>query len=163
MRKDAKTFITILCRSCQKPFQKELSEYKYRRKQGYTRFYCMNPCSKQINVYIPFQHLLHTVEKRSQKSQKGFDLDVEYLKDLWERQKGVCPYTGIKMGLPRNIKEKQFIPDAPSIDRIDSSKGYVKGNIEFVCLSVNYAKNGFTKNQTIEFFDKVRNGRVQGF
>lgn len=60
------------------------------------------------------------------------------------------------MVLPRTaIGFSEHSPYQASLDRIDSSKGYIEGNVEFVCLAVNYAKNGFSKEQMIEFFGKV--------
>lgn len=47
-------------------------------------------------------------------------------------------------------------PTGASLDRIDSSKGYVKGNVQFVCLSMNYAKNGFSDQQIKDFVDSIR-------
>jgi hypothetical protein len=47
-------------------------------------------------------------------------------------------------------------PRQPSLDRIDSSKGYIEGNVEFVCVSINYAKNGFSKQQMIDFIKEIK-------
>lgn len=45
----------------------------------------------------------------------------------------------------------QKSPFQPSLDRIDSSKGYEIGNVRIVWLIENYAKNTFTEEQLIEF------------
>lgn len=33
------------------------------------------------------------------------------------------------------------------MDRIDSSKGYTKDNVEFVCRFINLGKNGYSKKE----------------
>jgi len=42
-----------------------------------------------------------------------------------------------------------------SIDRIDSSKGYVEGNIQLVCRAVNYAKHALSQQEFIELCKEV--------
>lgn len=85
------------------------------------------------------------------------DIDVQYLKSVWERQKGKCTYTGIEMILPRNTKEHMNVRSLKkaSLDRIDSSKGYLKGNVEFVCSAINLAKNSFTREEMKEFLSEI--------
>jgi len=90
------------------------------------------------------------------KSKKlDFDLDLEYLFNLWEQQNGICPYTGVQMEIPQwNVSRKRKYTSA-SIDRIDSSKGYIKGNIQFVSVIANYAKNTFSHEEMIKFCKSV--------
>jgi hypothetical protein len=38
-----------------------------------------------------------------------------------------------------------------SLDRIDSSIGYVFGNVQIVCVMANYAKSDFSDEQMREF------------
>lgn len=85
-------------------------------------------------------------------------LNLEFLKSLWEKQNGICPYTGLKMVLSG---QEKHTPYSASLDRIDSSKGYIKGNVEFVCLFVNYGKNGFRQEQVKQFIaDVLVNSKV---
>ena len=37
-----------------------------------------------------------------------------------------------------------------SLDRIDSSKGYVIGNVQFISTALNYMKNNMSHNDTIK-------------
>ena len=81
---------------------------------------------------------------------------MEDLWELWESQQGICPYTGWKMVLPEtssqyNREANVRDPKRASLDRIDSSKGYIKGNVQFVCHMANVAKNDYTHDQMIEF------------
>lgn len=41
--------------------------------------------------------------------------------------------------------------NVPTLDRIDSSKGYIKGNIQVICFKANRLKN----NSTIEELKKI--------
>lgn len=42
-----------------------------------------------------------------------------------------------------------------SLDRIDSSKGYIEGNVEFVCSAINLAKNNFSKEAMVSFLQET--------
>ena len=159
-RKNKKQTIELKCALCQNPFMKDLKEYKRRlRISGKDVFYCGITCRNRViktDEFSPFRPFVGLTHRTSQLKHLGFDLDVEYLKTLWEKQKGICPYSKIPMDLPRTWAEKKFRPEVASVDRIDSSKGYVKGNVEFVCLSINYAKNKFSREDFIRFLSKIR-------
>lgn len=90
------------------------------------------------------------------------NIDTSYLKTLWETQRGICPYTGIKMLLPNNTKTYAKVHSLrkASLDRIDSTKGYTKGNVEFVCYAINLAKNKFTKDEMKDFIRELRRNVV---
>jgi len=59
-----------------------------------------------------------------------------------------CPYLGIKILTETNDKNS---PNYYSVDRIDSSKGYVKGNIQVISLLANTMKNNATIEELINF------------
>jgi hypothetical protein len=54
---------------------------------------------------------------------KEWDLDLYYLGDLLESQNYKCFYTGWDLKIGKNGKEKTL-----SLDRIDSTKGYIRGS-----------------------------------
>jgi len=79
--------------------------------------------------------VLNHAAKRKQ--HLGFNIDLVYLVDLFERQNGDCALTGAKMTY---VAGHGRVPTNISIDRIDSSKGYVRGNVQFVCDVTNRMK-----------------------
>ena len=80
-----------------------------------------------------------------------------HLQNLWNTQKGICPYSGISLTLNNHSKRSKNRISIASIDRIDSSKGYIKGNIQFVALPINYLKGELTHEQTIEVLKTISN------
>lgn len=108
--------------------------------------------NKQIYEYSPFSYTIRNVKNRL----KDFDLDKYYLKEIWEQQKGICPYTNIKLELPthKNIIHPTI---RASLDRIDSSKGYVRGNVQFISTSINYMKGELTDAETKCFINTIVN------
>lgn len=69
---------------------------------------------------------------------------------LWEKQKGVCPYTGIKLKLAEYKANHNDPIYTASLDRIDSNKGYIKGNVQFISTAINYMKNNMSNEDTIK-------------
>ena len=57
------------------------------------------------------------------------------LEALWVKQDGRCALTGIVMDPPLINS-----PHGISLDRIDSTKGYEPGNIQFLCAAINLMK-----------------------
>lgn len=117
----------------------------------------------KIDEYSPFRkRLSYCIRKSKIKRKKQLsdcNLTLQDLKNQWEKQKGICPYTGIQMSLEEcssTRNRNDMTPNQASLDRIDSNVGYIKGNVEFVCVAINYAKNGFSKSQIIEFIKNIK-------
>ena len=168
------------CASCGKEIVKLTTEINRQKKKGRTLFYCNLKCAgknkknikhisqfhdnfkltryiRQPDDYTKFRWYIKSIIKNSKKRSHTYDVDIEYLKELWESQNGICPFTGIKLILRTHNYKQERSPYQASLDRIDNSKGYIKGNIRFVSLMFNYAKNDFTDEQVIEFCNLVTN------
>lgn len=173
-----KNISKINCSFCNKEFEKETRYVKAAEKKGRSH-YCSRACSGKNNLilgkeridawnhslknrehlndvkynrcdeYTGFRTLLASCNKRS----KVCDVDLIYIKEIWNKQHGKCAITGVDLQLKKGYN-KNF---QASIDRIDSSLGYVKGNIRFVSVSVNWLKNNLDDNHVMEFI-QICNG-----
>lgn len=63
-----------------------------------------------------------------------------------------CPYLNEKL---TRIQGDGRQPYNPSLDRIDPTKGYVKGNIEVISNKANIMKNNASKDELITFSENV--------
>jgi len=75
------------------------------------------------------------------------------IKDAWElflKQKRKCALSG----MPITISNKKSRNTA-SIDRIDSSKGYIKGNIQWVHKDVNFMKRIYEQEYFIDMCNRI--------
>ena len=102
--------------------------------------------------FSPFRYFL--AKARSRKHLEQTDIDLPFLKSLWEAQGGRCSLSGIEMQLPASIEawvSDTGNPWKPSLDRIDSAKGYTKGNVRFVTVIGNFCKQGFSDEEVIAF------------
>ena len=167
----------IICCTCGKTVIKKLTEIKRQQKLGKTKFYCNKSCSgkdncshlekfknhfktvkyiKQSDKYSDFKWYIKRIKHSSKKKNNAFDIDLDYLKNLWEKQHGICPFTKQKLELrTHNYTHIENRPYQASLDRIDNNKGYVKGNVRFVALIFNYARNNFSDEQVLEFCKQV--------
>lgn len=79
-----------------------------------------------------------------------FEVSVEYLDRVWEEQQGRCVYTGRYLTIGNRGTET-----TASLDRIDSKRGYVEGNVQFVHKVVNIAKYTQTHEEFIAMCKEV--------
>lgn len=76
------------------------------------------------------------------------DLSVPYLTELLIAQDMKCAISGLPFDQEANIDRKHCRnPFGASLDRIDSSKGYMRGNVRIVLSAVNYAINEWGEEQ----------------
>ena len=83
-------------------------------------------------------------------------LDDVYL--IGEKQNWKCAFTGVDLQFERggtNWGGKWCNPFSCTIDRIDSSKGYVKGNIQLVIWKINCIKKDLSDDEFIDLCKKV--------
>jgi len=80
-------------------------------------------------------------QSRAGTRHREFNLSLDWLCDLYERQGGLCAVTGLPLDISPQVDEetKWRRPFRPSIDRIDSRRGYTADNIRIVCAAANYA------------------------
>lgn len=116
-----------------------------RSPEGFIR-YLSHRLTKQSNY-----DLVH----KGKLSPKCLDIQIDYdfLWALWESQKGICAIMGIPMVHKLNCL------DSISIDRIDSSKGYVPGNVHLVCHGINCFKKHFPLSEVKRLLDAYYQAR----
>ena len=80
----------------------------------------------------------------------GVDFDITFDDVYPSVLSGLCPKTGLHFDLAPHAALRRH-PLAPSIDRIDSSKGYVRGNVQIVCNWYNLAKHELSETEVLAF------------
>lgn len=92
-------------------------------------------------------HLLSNAKYRAKR--KGLEFNLE-ITDMVIPE--YCPYLGIKL---TSDKLKGHLDSHMSVDRIDPTKGYIKGNIEIISYRANTMKQNASKEQLIMFAENV--------
>lgn len=165
-----------ICDECGVGFQRPTKEVTRRAKQGSIRCYCsvscasknsstdhlksyagqynhnLNPGSSKDEYSVVREYLRRA---RNRKDKGETNLTLEYLLEIWNQQKGICPITGIAM-VPVYTTTKDYRnPYHASLDRIDCSKGYIQGNVRFTTAIANMARNCWDDETLIDFCKKV--------
>jgi hypothetical protein len=173
--------VILKCPICEKDFERNKKEYTRSQKLGRPS-YCSRSCCGKAHAknlgeyygngnidnipiekrgtnlrdkYTPFRYFLRAIKRRQHK--KGAtNIDLEFLENLWNKQKGKCPFTGWNLNLPEgSCARKDRSIYRASLDRIDNSKGYVKGNVRFVAIMANYCRHIFSDNEVRLFCEAV--------
>jgi len=87
---------------------------------------------------------------------KNTCISLDDLVKIYENQNGKCALTGWDMTM---ILGNGNVHTNASIDRIDSSKGYVIDNIQFVCRIVNTAKSDLSQEDFINLCKIIINNQ----
>lgn len=92
--------------------------------------------------------MLYGVRRRVAKYPEPFDLTLDWIKERVER--GTCERSGIPFVLEHDGAQHMH-RFTPSIDRIDSTKGYTRLNCQIVCVMYNVGKGDNTDAAFIDF------------
>ncbi|BAZ13642.1 hypothetical protein NIES4071_54810 [Calothrix sp. NIES-4071] len=172
---------------CGKEFIKRLSEFNRSQKLGRPHFCSLSCHAKyrglgtsqvpvirqtshlkdiiQVDDFSPFRYHLKIMKKSAKRRGHECSVTLADLKALWERQNGICPYTGwnlINLGSTTECESSLRTIYRASVDRLDSSKGYTRDNIQFIAVIANFAKNVFTEQDLINFCHDVYQHRILG-
>ena len=115
------------CRKCLAPYMKDKSrEQRLKRKEA---------------------NMLHQSKARAKKRGLEFNLDVS---DIIIPE--VCPL----LDIPLYMAEGVISDNSPSLDRIDSSKGYIKGNVWVISARANAIKSNATSDEILQIGYRLR-------
>ncbi|QGH74289.1 HNH endonuclease [Streptomyces phage Wipeout] len=101
------------CKECRKPFSKAFYDSKSHEEIMWRR-----------------------AKDRASRSGVEFNIDIE---DIVIPE--FCPVFGLRLQVGLNEKKYHSHPQSPSLDRIDPTKGYVKGNVQVISNRANLLKN----------------------
>lgn len=79
----------------------------------------------------------------------NFEVTKEYVYQLYLSQDKICAISGVEITLPMNYLELSCGSFTASLDRIDSSKGYTEGNLQWVHKKINIMKQDMSDNEFI--------------
>lgn len=99
--------------------------------------------SKELNIQ---RYLFQSAKARAKQKGEEFNIEID---DIIVPT--ICPILGIPLSYNRGIKQD----NSYSLDRIDSSKGYIKGNIWVISLRANRIKNDSTPEELRIIANKV--------
>ena len=95
---------------------------------------------------------LSIVKSRSKKKNLEFNLTIEYLESIYPKN-NMCPL----LNIPLDWKSSYKHPSTPSLDRIDSSKGYIKGNVQWVSWRANQLMSNATPYELLMLAQNYKN------
>ena len=89
----------------------------------------------------------------------SFDVSLEFLWRLFEKQNGLCALTQLPITLLPLIKNSNVNWDviSASVDRIDSTKGYTEDNVWWVHKEVNRLKNNYSVEELVSWCKLIVN------
>ena len=93
----------------------------------------------------------NAAKQRAKSVGRDYTLPPFWAADQYIRQKGLCALSGVPMRKAVGLMD----PFCPTIDRIDSAKGYTPENCQLVALQVNLAKNNMSEADFIRMCRRV--------
>lgn len=134
-----------VCRDCRRQYMNKAEKV---RKNKNRQFY--EDTGNLPNIKL--NQILSTTKHRASKNNLKFNLDIDYLKSLWSSQSGLCHYTSVPMKWTKG--KVSFY--SPSLDKLNPSKGYIKGNVVFCLFAVNSFKQELTYVDFLKFVHSTK-------
>ena len=101
----------------------------------------------KYHQHNPERYLWMVAKTRAKKQNQLFTITIEdvIIPDS-------CPYRNVKLEVKKGVGRRW---DAPSIDRIDNTKGYIPGNVEVISWKANAMKGNLTPLQMKHFAEQL--------
>lgn len=132
VNKATKDKLQSKCKSCDNQYQRSRKD---KRKQWNVEYQAKRRMSSDYRLTM----LLNASKQRALKKGREHSITIEDLKDVYPED-NKCPVFGFEL----EWNSAGFRETNPSIDRIDSSKGYTKDNIQIISWKANRVKSSTT-------------------
>lgn len=123
-------------------------------------YYYKNRDNNMMNYKWRLNKLYMMAKSRSSKKGRDINISTDYLIELWDLSGGRCAISGRPFELKYSDDGGPH-PDGPSLDRVDSSKGYIIGNVRLVTYHVNTALSSFGEDKLIELMESITRYRKE--
>jgi hypothetical protein len=137
-----------ICSTCKQ--EKDESEFHKMGDRGLNS-QCKS-CRRGSLVKNWISYMISKAKQRAKEKGYEYDIDKEYISELFEKQKRKCYWFGIEMIPSECIND----PQSPTIDRLDNKKGYVKGNVVISCFAANIGRNKTNEKRFKKFVKELK-------
>lgn len=120
------------CKTCDLEYQ---SRRRNENKEYFTKYSREYQRSRRKDFDYRLQMLINASKQRAKLNDREHNINVEDIKAIYPVD-GCCPIFGIKL----EFNGAGFRDNSPSIDRIDSTKGYTRDNIQVISWKANRIK-----------------------
>jgi hypothetical protein len=90
----------------------------------------------------------------AKKVSREHEVDTNFLRGIYYGQGGKCALSGVEMTIQGERGTEEYW-NSMSIDRIDSSIGYLEGNVQLTCTAVNLMKNAMPEEMLLAFCKNI--------
>ena len=152
--KNNKTCLDAICPFCNKKFSRESHLFLVTKRRSCG---CRESVTKENNnswsgcgeIYGQY---FNSIQCRARRKNFKFNLTIEYLWQLFLSQNKKCVYSGETL---KFYGRKFSGKTTASLDRINSSKGYEIGNVQWIHKDINKMKNVYSENYFFELVKKI--------
>ena len=103
------------------------------------------------------QNYLNNIKNRAKASNFEFNITLDYIMKLLEQQEYKCKLSNLEIGMRKQWHGNTT--QTASLDRIDNSKGYVEGNVQWLHKDINNMKHTHTEDYFINLCRLVVNNK----
>jgi len=97
---------------------------------------------------MPSRYFSRLISRHKKHKYVEFNITLKYLWELFTIQERRCALSNIELSL-------DSINFTASLDRIDSTKGYIIGNVQWLHKDINFMKNNLPLNVFLEWMKLI--------
>lgn len=149
-------------------------EAKIERKRVYRKAYYAANKEREIAANKSASKKYRETHRSEIRFRKSADIRVNVARAIWRRAEYRAKRDGIDfqiapddvvlcescpvLGIPLFVsKGKGYAPNSPSLDRIDNTKGYVKGNVRVISARANALKRDASIGEVLAIYEYMLN------
>lgn len=114
-----------------------------------------NHKSKMVTLLNVTDRFINKLKALAGKRGHDFAVSKEYLNKLLEIQNYKCNLSGVDICIAKTYKLQSHGGTTASLDRIDSSKGYIEGNVQWVHKFINIMKGSHNEDYFIDMCKNI--------
>ena len=100
------------------------------------------------------QSAFRKIKDNAKSRNHSFDITIKYVWKLFINQNRQCALSGLPLDFNYGGRDLKHLGTA-SLDRIDSTKGYVKGNVQWVHKDINFMKQEYELSYFLELCQRI--------
>jgi len=140
---------------CKCGVKKHVNIYSLINKESTGCSKCSHKRGQESKNYKGYKEIPLKWFSRYTRRDREFNIKIEGVYDLWVKQNKKCKLSGLPLDFEnKSTNPKNYRCDI-SLDRIDSSKGYITGNIQLIHKDINRMKSDFDENYFIKMCELI--------